>query len=99
MMLKIRELTLLRDKSSSALPINLQQLLILKKRFTKVVIDVSQAHFWDISAVAAVDKVVIKFKREGTEVELIGMNEASQTMVEKFGVHDKPDALDRLSNH
>ncbi|ELW78086.1 MULTISPECIES: SulP family inorganic anion transporter [Acinetobacter] len=70
-----------------------------KEAISKVVIDVSQAHFWDVSAVAAVDKVVIKFKREGTEVELIGMNEASQTMVEKFGVHDKPDALDRLSNH
>lgn len=70
-----------------------------KEAISKVVIDVSQAHFWDVSAVAAVDKVVIKFKREGTEVELIGMNEASQTMVDKFGVHDKPDALDRLSNH
>ncbi|HEI8416047.1 TPA: SulP family inorganic anion transporter, partial [Acinetobacter baumannii] len=70
-----------------------------KEAISKVVIDVSQAHFWDVSAVAAVDKVVIKFKREGTEVELIGMNEASQTMVEKFGIHDKPDALDRLSNH
>ncbi|QIO07151.1 SulP family inorganic anion transporter [Acinetobacter shaoyimingii] len=70
-----------------------------KEAISKVVIDVSQAHFWDVSAVAAVDKVVIKFKREGTEVELIGMNKASQTMVEKFGIHDKPDALDRLSNH
>ncbi|HCJ0332927.1 TPA: SulP family inorganic anion transporter [Acinetobacter baumannii] len=70
-----------------------------KEAISKVVIDVSQAHFWDVSAVAVVDKVVIKFKREGTEVELIGMNEASQTMVEKFGIHDKPDALDRLSNH
>ncbi|MDN8381895.1 SulP family inorganic anion transporter, partial [Acinetobacter baumannii] len=49
-----------------------------KEAISKVVIDVSQAHFWDVSAVAAVDKVVIKFKREGTEVELIGMNEASQ---------------------
>jgi len=70
-----------------------------KEAISKVVIDVSQAHFWDVSAVAAVDKVVIKFKREGTDVELIGMNEASQTMVEKFGIHDKPDALDRLGNH
>lgn len=70
-----------------------------KEAISKVVINVSQAHFWDVSAVAAVDKVVIKFKREGTEVELIGMNEASRTMVEKFGIHDKPDALDRLSNH
>ncbi|MCP5774359.1 STAS domain-containing protein, partial [Klebsiella pneumoniae] len=40
-----------------------------KEAISKVVIDVSQAHFWDVSAVAAVDKVVIKFKREGTEVE------------------------------
>ncbi|RZF56857.1 SulP family inorganic anion transporter [Acinetobacter halotolerans] len=70
-----------------------------KEAISKVVIDLSQAHFWDVSAVAAVDKVVIKFKREGTDVELIGMNEASQTMVDKFGVHDKPNALDRLDNH
>lgn len=70
-----------------------------KEAISKVVIDLSQAHFWDVSAVAAVDKVVIKFKREGTGVELIGMNEASQTMVDKFGVHDKPNALDRLDNH
>ncbi len=54
-----------------------------KEALSKVVIDVSQAHFWDVSAVAAVDKVVIKFRREGTEVELIGMNEASKTLVDK----------------
>ena len=28
----------------------------------------SRAHFWDITAVSALDKVVIKFRREGTEV-------------------------------
>ncbi len=70
-----------------------------KEAISKIVIDVTQAHFWDVSAVAAVDKVVIKFKREGTEIELVGMNEASRTMVEKFGIHDKPDALDSLGNH
>ncbi len=70
-----------------------------KEALSKVVIDVSQAHFWDVSAVAAVDKVVIKFRREGTEAELIGMNEASKTLVDKFGIHDKPDALDRLNSH
>ena len=68
-----------------------------RQALSTVIIDVSQAHFWDVSAVAAVDKVVIKFKREGTEVNVIGMNEASQTMIEKFGVHLKPDALDQLS--
>ncbi|SUA57767.1 Putative sulfate transporter ychM [Oligella ureolytica] len=60
-----------------------------KEVLSKVVVDVSQAHFWDISAVAAVDKVVLKFRREGTEVSVIGMNNASQTMVEKFGIYDK----------
>lgn len=62
-----------------------------KEVLSKAVVDVSQAHFWDISAVAAVDKVVLKFRREGTVVEVIGMNQASQTMVEKFGVYDKPN--------
>ena len=70
-----------------------------REALSNVVIDISQAHFWDVSAVAAVDKVVIKFKREGTQVNVIGMNEASQTMIEKFGVHLKPDALDQLGKH
>lgn len=67
-----------------------------KEVLSKVVIDVSQAHFWDISAVAAVDKVVLKFRREGTAVEVIGINEASQTMIEKFGVYDKSDKSSNL---
>jgi len=65
----------------------------------KVVVDVSRAHFWDITAVAALDKVVIKFRREGAEVEVIGMNEASATIVDRFGVHDKPEGVDQLIGH
>jgi SulP family sulfate permease len=53
---------------------------------------VRQAHFWDISAVAALDKAVIKLRREGTEVEILGLNEASATMIDRFGVADKDDA-------
>ncbi|MDA3870142.1 MAG: SulP family inorganic anion transporter [Gammaproteobacteria bacterium] len=70
-----------------------------KEAVSKVVIDVSQAHFWDITAVAALDKAVLKFRREGTEVEIIGLNEASATIVDKFAVHDKPDAVDKLMDH
>lgn len=55
----------------------------------KVVIDVSRAHFWDISAIAALDKAVLKFRRRGTAVEIIGLNEASATMVDRFALHDK----------
>ncbi|MFW5825633.1 MAG: SulP family inorganic anion transporter, partial [Marinobacter sp.] len=65
----------------------------------KVVIDLSRAHFWDITAVAALDKAVIRFRREGAEVEVIGLNEASATIVDRFGVHDKPDAVDQLMGH
>lgn len=59
-------------------------------------IDVSRAHFWDITAVSALDKAVLKFKREGAEVEVIGLNQASATMVDRFAVHDKPDAVEQL---
>ena len=70
-----------------------------KEAVDKVVIDLCQAHFWDITAVAALDKAVLKFRREGTEVEIIGMNQASATIVDKFAVHDKPDAVDKLMDH
>lgn len=70
-----------------------------KEALGKVTIDLSRAHFWDITAVAALDKVVIKFRREGTEVEVLGLNEASATIVDRFGVHDKPEAIDKLMSH
>ena len=58
----------------------------------KVTIDVSQAHFWDLSSIHALDRVVLKFRREGTEVELYGMNEASKTLVLEVAKFDKPSA-------
>jgi SulP family sulfate permease len=70
-----------------------------KETLNRVSIDLTHAHFWDITAVSALDKVVIKFRREGTNVEVIGLNEASATIVDNFGVHDKPDAIDKLMSH
>ncbi len=67
-----------------------------KEAVEKVVIDLHRAHFWDISAVTALDKVVIKFRREGAEVELIGLNEASSTIVDRFGIHDKPEEIEKI---
>ena len=69
-----------------------------KEVIDRVSIDVSRAHFWDITAVSALDKVVMKFRREGTEVAVIGLNEASATMVDKFAVHDK-DGADVITGH
>ena len=70
-----------------------------KEVIDKVVIDVSRAHFWDITAVSALDKAVVKFRREGTDVDVIGLNEASATMVDKFAMHDKDGADDLLAGH
>ncbi|MDO9151772.1 MAG: SulP family inorganic anion transporter [Methylotenera sp.] len=70
-----------------------------KEVIEKVRIDVSRAHFWDVTAVSALDKVVIKFRRENVQVEVIGLNEASATMVDRFAVHDKPEAVEQLMGH
>lgn len=47
----------------------------------RVLLDVSQAHFWDITAVAALEKVVHRFKANGIPVEVAGLNEASSTLI------------------
>ncbi|MBZ7446983.1 SulP family inorganic anion transporter [Klebsiella michiganensis] len=67
-----------------------------REAIENVVIDVSHAHFWDITSVNALDKVVIKFRREGTEVEIHGMDDATRTIVDRFGVHDKPEEVEKL---
>ncbi len=70
-----------------------------KEALEKVTIDLTRAHIWDISSVAALDTVVMKFRREGAEVELIGLNDASETIVDQLALHDKPGGLDRLMSH
>jgi sulfate permease, SulP family len=65
----------------------------------RVVIDVSAAHIWDISSVQALDMAVLKFRRDGAEVEITGMNEASETLMDRLAEHDRPGALDRLMAH
>jgi SulP family sulfate permease len=67
-----------------------------KEAVNTVVIDLSHAHFWDITAVNALDRVVIKYRREGATVTVIGMNEATETVVDKFGVHNDPAEVEKL---
>ncbi|NWN83719.1 MAG: SulP family inorganic anion transporter [Halomonas sp.] len=67
-----------------------------KEAVERVTIDLSRAHFWDITAVQALDRIVIKFRREGSEVELLGLNEASATIVDRYAVHDDPEAVEKL---
>ncbi|MEM7033320.1 MAG: SulP family inorganic anion transporter, partial [Chloroflexota bacterium] len=70
-----------------------------KEVIERVVIDVSQAHFWDLTSVGALDKVVLKFRREGTRVELVGMNEATATIVGRLAIHDKSESLELSMDH
>lgn len=67
-----------------------------KEALDTVVIDLTHAHFWDITAVSSLDKVVIKFRREGAEVNIVGMNQATETVVDKFGVHNDPAEVEKL---
>lgn len=54
-----------------------------------VVIDLHLAHFWDITSIYAPDRVVLKVRHHDIPVEIIGMNEATATMVEQLATHDK----------
>jgi SulP family sulfate permease len=56
----------------------------------RITIDLTHAHLWDQGAVAALDKVVNKFRRSGAEVEVVGLNEASATLFEKLTPHSQP---------
>ncbi|SMF48830.1 sulfate permease, SulP family [Azospirillum oryzae] len=71
----------------------------VREKLDAVVIDVSRAHIWDISSVAALDNVVLKFRRAGAEVRLVGLNAASETIVDRLAVHDKPGAEERALAH
>ncbi|MBB4303887.1 SulP family sulfate permease [Rhodobium orientis] len=75
------------------------QALDFKEAPEKVTIDVSHAHIWDISSVSALDMAVLKFRREGAEVDIVGMNEASETIVDRLAIHDKPGAMEKLLGH
>ena len=62
-------------------------------------VNLTHAHLWDQSAVDAVDKVVLRFRKTGTEVQLVGLNEASATLLERLAIHDRDDAPDQLPSH
>ncbi len=70
-----------------------------KENVNFVKIDLTHAHLWDQSAIAALDKVVINFRRNGSEVEVVGLNEASATLVDKLAIHDKSDSLEDLASN
>jgi SulP family sulfate permease len=52
-------------------------------------IDVSGAHFWDITAVAALDKVVQRLQHHGCAVDVLGLNQASAVLVDRLGTEPR----------
>ena len=70
-----------------------------REKLERVTVDLTHAHLWDHSAVDAVDKVVLRFRKRGIQVDLIGLNEASATLLERLAIHDDPDALEKMASH
>ncbi len=65
----------------------------------RVIIDLTHAHIWDQSAVDAIDKLVLRFRKRGVVVELRGLNDASATLLDRLAIHDKPEALGQVPGH
>ena len=65
----------------------------------RVEIDMTKVHIWDLTGVAAVDKVVFRYRRQGAKVDVIGMNAASQTLVDRVGKSDKNPLADPTAAH
>lgn len=49
----------------------------------KVEIDLREVHLWDLAAVAALELAQEKLAANGAEVSVVGLNAASQTLIEQ----------------
>ncbi|EPC5521544.1 STAS domain-containing protein, partial [Acinetobacter baumannii] len=55
----------------------------------EVIIDLTHSHIWDVTSVAMLDSAVEKFQKNGIQVTVRGLNEASSIMIDKYGTHAK----------
>ncbi|HQT46875.1 MAG TPA: SulP family inorganic anion transporter [Acidocella sp.] len=62
------------------------------EKVDRIVVDMTEAHFWDISAIGAADQIILKARRHGQEVKFVGLNTASATMMEQHATHNKESA-------
>ena len=62
-----------------------------------IIIDFSEAHIWDDSAVGAIDKVVLKYHENDNTVTIKGLDSASKRLVEKLAVYNQPNP--KVSGH
>jgi len=64
---------------------------------SNIIIDFSNSHIWDDSAVGAIDKVVMKYQESGNAVTIKGLNATSQKLVDKLSIYD--DSHAKLGTH
>ncbi len=64
-----------------------------------VIIDVAKAHFWDISAIGALEKAVDRMRRNGRHVRIVGLNQASADLVDKYALEDRTGLETGLAPH
>ena len=58
----------------------------------RITIDLSAAHIWDQSGVAALDQIIRKFRNGGSEVEVVGLNDESLNLFERIGGQESAHA-------
>ncbi len=60
------------------------QFFDFKEPIHSVKIDLTHAHIWDITSVNMLSTVVQKFKDQGIHVDVVGLNEASSTLIDRY---------------
>jgi sulfate permease, SulP family len=59
----------------------------------QIVVDVTELHLWDISAIDAAHQVILKARHYDREVKFVGLDAASATMMEQHALHNKENAV------
>lgn len=59
------------------------QFFDFKESVHSVEIDLTHAHIWDITSVNMLANIVAKFENKGIEVNVIGLNQASSTLIDR----------------
>ena len=60
------------------------QFFDFKEKLDHVELDLTHAHVWDVTSVNMLNNVIQKFKAQGIDVTVIGLNEASSTLIDRF---------------
>ncbi|WPC35901.1 SulP family inorganic anion transporter [Acinetobacter sp. YWS30-1] len=60
------------------------QFFDFKEKLDHVELDLTYAHIWDVTSVNMLNNVIQKFKAQGIDVTVIGLNEASSTLIDRF---------------